>query len=572
MLSELDPDLLAYASEAELDLIQQAAKMELALQSPLDFAAYTTEATTRHPHLELLNEIILALVEHRLYKSGPGLPAYQDEDNLWRHPVSDELAIVKLSISMPPQHGKSYLISHHLPAWFITKFPDKRVILASYEADFAASWGLKARRIIEDHPEFGNELDPSSRSGKEWRLHRRTGGMQTAGAGGSITGKGGHLLIADDLVKNDEEVRSKTERDFKESWWHSTFITRVPPSNEGGTVTINVHTRWHEDDITGRLLSTESDWYVLNLPALAFNETDEDGTSIDTEQGGRPDPIMRHPGEALCHAFKSAAELIIKRDGGAEGARWFNALYQGRPSIDDGGIFSKSDMRYHVRRGDVYELTTDTGTDYVPLKTCYRFITVDLAATTKTSADFTVFSLWDAAPGNRLILADVLRDRMESADHMAQLLAFVKKHSDLDRGLRVRFVGVEKATYGITLIQNLIRTGGVIVRPLTPDKDKVTRALPAGQVMKNHQVFFPKEAAWLPDWVDELSKFDNAAHDDQVDTFSYAVDVWLNLPVGLREAKTEAVTVEERVHEHVEKLIQKKKRTGRIRVGALGRW
>jgi predicted phage terminase large subunit-like protein len=566
LLNDLDPELLAFANAEELALIEQAIKLETALMSPLDFACYVNPDTTVQPHLALINEVVVALIEHRLYKWGIGASAVKLDSNMWVHPETGEPCIIKLSISMPPRHGKSYLISEHLPAWFLCKYPDKSVILASYSDDFAASWGLKSRRIIEAHPEFGVELDPSSRSGSKWGIRYHRGAMQTAGAGGLITGTGGDILIGDDLIKNDEEVRSKTERDNKENWWISTFRTRVQPG--GDSVIINVHTRWHEDDITGRLLATEDDWYTINLPAIAFPETDDEGYSIDIEQGGRRDPLNRRPGEALCPAFFSADQL--RASSSDKGAQWFSALFQGRPSLDDGGIFTKSDMRFHTRKGNVYELETDTGVDRVEVSKCYRFITVDLAASTRTSADYTVFSLWDSAPGNRLILADRLRDRMESADHMDQLLTFVRKHTDEEQGLKVRFIGVEKATYGLTLVQNLIRTPGVIVRSLNPDKDKWSRALPAGQAMKNHQVFFPKDAPWINEWVDELVKFDNVAHDDQVDTFSYAVDVWLSLPNTIRAESAGASTLEERVEANLKKLTSKK--VGRVRAGMLGRW
>lgn len=570
MLAEADPALLQYASPAELQLIERAAKMEMALSSPLQYALYVTPNAEAHAHLKYLDEILLALVEHRLYIDGPGLPGIKGDDNIWRHPLTGELVIIKLAISMPPRHGKSFLVSEHLPAWFVSKWPDKRVVLASYEADFAASWGLKARRHIENHPEFGVKLDQSSRSGARWDVASRSGGMITAGAGGPLTGKGGHILIGDDLVKNDEEAMSAGDREKKEDWWTSTFSTRVQPG--GDEVFVLMATRWHEDDIVGRVTTNEAGkWYVINLPALAFPETDEEGTSIDIENGNRPDPLGRKPNEALAPKMFSTEQLERARDTSEKGKIWFSALHQGRPSLEDGGIFPKSDFRYYVRRGDTYQLTTDTGIDYMPVKHGYRFVTADLAASVKTSADWTVFSAWDALPGNRLVLVDRYRSRMESSDHEDALVAFVRG-LDPEGKIRVHFVGVEKATYGLTLIQNLIKhPRGLIVRSLDADKDKVSRALPAGLAVKNHQVFFPKEATWLSEWETELTKFDKAPKDDQVDTFAYAVQVWVDLPVRVREVKHVPATPQEKVEAHVDALIKRKKHGRRVST-VLGRW
>lgn len=564
MIAQLDPDLLKYASPRELQIIENALKIEIALDSPLKFAKYVSPKTEEFPHLVLLDRLVVALIEHRLYANGPGLPGIKDEEGVWRHPLTGEVVLLKLAISMPPRHGKSYLISEHTPSWFLARYPDKRVLLTSYEADFAASWGLKARRHIENHPEFGVILDASSRAGAKWDVEGERGGMATAGAGGSITGKGFDLGIIDDPIKNAEDAMSPVIREKHEDWWHSTFHNRREPD----AVEILMYTRWHEDDLGGRLTGAENDWYVINLPALAFDDVDAEGYSIDVEMGDIRDPLCRRPGEPLCPARYDRPALLAVRDSPLEGGRiWFSAQYQGRPSLDDTGIFEKSHFRYYKRRGDVYELTTDTGIDYVPVKHAYRFVTVDLAASMKTSADWTVFSCWDALPGNRLLLVDRYRARMESSDHIDQLKAFIGRQ---DPQYKMRFIGVEKQTYGLTLIEQLTRTPGYITRPIDVDKDKVTRALPAGQMIINHQIFFPSEVAWLDEWTRELAKFPGSTHDDQVDTLSLAVEVWLMLPISVREPKFLPATLQERVNARM-KTLDKPKKRHRI-IAGLGRW
>lgn len=116
---------------------------------------------------------------------------------------------------MPPRHGKSELISRYFPAWYLGTYPDRRVILVSYEAGFAASWGRKTKELLEEHGEdlFGVKLNRFSNSAYRWDISGREGGLNATGVGGAITGKGAHVLIIDDPVKNDEQANSKTYRD-----------------------------------------------------------------------------------------------------------------------------------------------------------------------------------------------------------------------------------------------------------------------------------------------------------------------------------------------------------------------
>lgn len=567
MTMQLDPELLQYATPDELKAIEKALQIELALSGPLAFARYVSPGTEEYAHLVYLDSLIVALVEHRLYAGGPGPQGIKNEDGVWVHPVTGVRVLLKLMVSMPPRHGKSYLISEHTPAWYLARYPENRVLLASYEADFAASWGLKARRHLEEHPEFGVKLDPSSRSGSRWDILGHRGGMVTAGAGGPITGKGMHLGILDDPIKNAEDVMSQGERDKDEDWWHSTFHNRLEPD----AVEMVVMTRWHEDDIGARLSEGEpGEWFVVNLPALAFEECNEEGISIDIERDDLPDPIHRKPGEALCPERYSALYLQERRDSPLHGGRmWFSAQYQGRPTIEDSGMFPKSHFRYYRREGNRYHLFTDNGVEYVELKHCFRFITVDLAASSKNSADWTVFACWDALPNNRMVLVDRFRARIEAPTHADELKKFVLTVQKIDDP-KLRFVGIEQATYGLSLIQTLVREPGLIIRPLTPDKDKYSRAIPAGIEVKNHNIFFPKDAPWLDEWESELKKFRvGAAKDDQVDTLSYAVDVRKTIPSLAVEHKHEPTTMQERVEAHVEAISKKKPRT---RHYILGRW
>lgn len=231
--------------------------------------------------------------------------------------------IRRLIVTMPPRHGKSELCSKYLPAWFVGTRPDKRVILASYEADFAASWGRKARTIIEDHGSmFGITVDNQSAAATNWNIAGRLGGMQTAGIGGPITGKGADLLIVDDPIKNAEEANSQTYRDKTWDWFLSTAYTRLEPN---GAVIV-IQTRWHEDDLAGRLLrhatSGGDPWRVVKFQAIG------------------------NDGAALWPARYNVDDLAaIKR---AVGSYVWSALYQQEP-LPPGGEFFKREWFAIVR-------------------------------------------------------------------------------------------------------------------------------------------------------------------------------------------------------------------------------
>ena len=139
--------------------------------------------------------------------------------------------------TVPPRHGKSFEVSQYTPAWFLGSFPDKNVALASYEADFAATWGQRSREVLERNgPLFGVEVDPSSRAASHWRVRKvpmrgrpKYGSMVTTGIGGPLTGRGVDLLIVDDPVKNHKEAHSKAKRKAVWERWTTTAATRLVP-------------------------------------------------------------------------------------------------------------------------------------------------------------------------------------------------------------------------------------------------------------------------------------------------------------------------------------------------------
>jgi hypothetical protein len=183
--------------------------------------------------------------------------------------------IDRLMIFMPPRHGKSELASKRFPAWCLGRNPRRQIIAASYNSDLANDFGRNVRNIVGE-PEF-RRCSRACRAGTDShaanRMNTNHGGAYVAaGVGTAVTGRGAHIALIDDPFKDREEADSERRRDIVWDWYRSTLFTRLMP---GGSIVL-IQTRWHEDDLAGRLLEQRrSEWEVLELPAI-----DADGKAL----------------------------------------------------------------------------------------------------------------------------------------------------------------------------------------------------------------------------------------------------------------------------------------------------
>lgn len=444
----------------------------IARSSPADLAALVTRGRWEWAdHLDLLNDAMVA--------------ASTGESR-------------RLLISMPPRHGKSVFASMWAPTWFLGRFPDRRVILASYEADFAAQWGRKVRDLLEEHGDrlFGVTIRADSKAADRWEIAGHGGGMQTCGVGGPLTGKGADWLIIDDPVKNAEQANSETYRQKAWDWYTSTAFTRLEP----GGVVILIMTRWHEDDLAGRILANAKEsgepWRILDLPAIAT-----DGDALG-RPAGAPLWADRYDLDAL-----NRIQATI-------GSYQFSALYQQSPVPPEGGLFKRSWFGYWRPEPGGYRLGRQGQSRFVRSDRCRRFGTMDLAFSLKKEADFTVLCAWAVTPARDLILLDLIRERMEGP-------ALVPAAKGLVDRWGLDYIGIEKIL-GQALVVAQAREEGLTVRQLIPDADKVTRSIPAQVRMEAGQIYLPEGHPLLDEIEKELLTFPRGAHDDIVDNFGYA--------------------------------------------------
>lgn len=561
---------LSVAKPDEIELYARALELHTQMLSPLDYAVTVSNAF-RYRHVELLNRWLMAMMEGRLYFDGPGpAPVPSGEvDEIDRpvlaHPSRGDSPVYNVAISMPPRHGKSFLVSEHLPAWFLSSYPEYSVLLASYEATFASSWGGKVRDHIVEHPEFGVEVTGGRQSSKmNFDLEGHRGMMKCAGVGGPLTGSGGQLIIVDDPVKNAEEALSATIRDAHEAWWHSTLYSRREPWDDGTPCrVVLMATRWHEDDLTGKRVPEDpklgDNWAKINLMSVFLPNDDEP-----------VDPMGRKPGEALCPERFTAADLIEVRDNSEEGAVWFEALYQGHPSLDEGNLITRPFNYYDLEVQDDGEETYTTMdrngvTAYVRASDCYRYGTLDVAGTDNKRSDYTVLAVMDVSKEDprRCFLRAIERVRITTEFHEPQVIEWYEKYD-------LRAVHVEDKQFGTNLIGRLTGRPGIIVQKLKADTNKVFRALPITYEINNEMLWFPRKAEWLTEFEREVTKFPKTTHDDQVDALAYGVQLYKNLPAWIHRPK-EPVTMEEKIQAHRKELAgfgKKKRRT----IPGIGRW
>lgn len=394
-------------------------------------------------------------------------------------------SLKRLMIFMPPRHGKSMTVTETFPSYFLGRFPKKRVIAVSYGDSLARRFGRKNRQKIEEFGKdlFGVQLAADNASVQDWATDQG-GGMLSVGIGAGITGHGADLLLMDDVIKNREEANSAHIRNKIYDEYQSSLSTRL---HSGGAM-ILIMTRWHEDDLAGRILAQEDGWEVLSLPAEA-------------EEG---DLLGRDPGQPLWAEGGFDAEWLDQTKK-ALGSQAFNSIHQQRPSAAAGNIIKREWIKYYRQ---------------LPPKFDEMLISLDAAFKGNADSDYVVFTVWGKDHASKY-LVDQIRDRMNFPSTVAAFRALVAKYPKAAVKL------IEDKANGSAIIDYLKNEISGII-PITPRESKEARLAAVSPEFESGSVFFPdpKIAAWIGESIEELVSFPNAKHDDFCDSVSMALQRW----------------------------------------------
>jgi predicted phage terminase large subunit-like protein len=410
--------------------------------------------------------------------------------------------IRRLIITIPPRYGKSELGSRRLPAYILGKYPDDSIIGTSYGADLASMMNRDVQRIIDsdrypalfpDTKLSGENVRTTAqgswlRNSDIFEVVNHKGYYKSAGVGGAITGMGCKWGIIDDPVKSRAEAESKTYRDNVWEWYISTFYTRL----EKDACILIILTRWHEDDLVGRLLEQAKrdpkadQWELFSVPAIA------DGKLMPC------DP--RQPGDPLWPEKFPLSDLIKTK---AHGSYEWESLYQQRPSSPSGNIINRSWWKYYKQ---------------APAKLDELILSWDCTFKDTDGTDYVVGQVWGRVGADKYLL-DQVRARMDFPTTLAAVTALSAKWP------RARAKLVEDKANGSAVIAMLKKKIPGLI-PVEPEGGKVVRARAVSPDIQAGNVYIPEDAGFTSDFVEECAAFPNGVHDDQVDAMTQALN-WM---------------------------------------------
>lgn len=411
-------------------------------------------------------------------------------------------------LNVPPQNGKTTTFGMFLTAWYLGMFPHKQAIFIAYAEEYAASWGLKTRNLLDQYGMryFGVGVSKQQSTAANWKTSQGFGGMLSAGIGGGITGNPGNLIVIDDVIKTMEEASSITTKRKHLAEYDGAISSRF----QTGTTVLITATRFAEDDLSGSLIERmdkagyDGDkWEVISIPAIA--EAPDDLEPEEVEQWR--DFLGRRHGEGLEGRYPQA--FYEKRRASIDPFTW-SAIYQQKPSVSEGGMFPKGNWQFW-NVGNMPRITR-------------KVRAWDLAAT-EGAGDWTVGTLAGIGTNRDVYLLDRERFQRNSADVERAVIDTARRD-----GFEVKIlIEQEKAGAGKALVEHYQRLlPGYHVQPAKIDGSKEVRARPYSAMQNNKRVWLPEnDVALCKEWIAEHAKMmgdgRRPRHDDQIDTMSYCV-------------------------------------------------
>ena len=402
--------------------------------------------------------------------------------------------IVRLCISVPPQHGKTTTVTKTLPSWFVGRNPGLWAILSAYNADLAEEFSDNNRQLVKNFGKeiFGIETNSSQDNKYLFQCHKSgekenpntDSGIMGVGIQGGIVGHGGSLIIVDDPYKNDIQANNPTERQNISQVFKSAVVTRARGK---GNAIIVIHTRWHDDDLIGELSKT-GDWVYVEIPCVWEKGVDK--------------LLHRKIGETLCPELGFDAEWSVRTEK-AVGKRLWQANYQQRPYIEGGNLIKRSDIKFY-----------DSKTKPASFEEITLSCDLSFGGKNKNNDPYCM-SLWGRIGGDHYLL-NVWNKRASFLETQRTLRTICSQYPQLKKKI------IERKALGGPVIETLGREIGGFV-PFDPKQmSKEERFNAVTPYFESGNIYFPDDSV-LPDieeYVEQVLRFPNVGHDDFVDTIS----------------------------------------------------
>lgn len=391
----------------------------------------------------------------------------------------------RLMIFMPPRHGKSFIASERFPVWHLGRNPTHQILVTSYGQTLSDKFSKRARSLASTpyiKEIFTNfALHPDRQTVQEWETTQE-GGYRSVGIGGGVTGMGCNILIIDDPIKNIQEANSRGKRDNDWDWYTTTAYTRGMP----GFGILVIQTRWHPDDLSGRLLEAMKNedgdtWEMISFPAIA--EVEE---------------VYREVGEAL---HPERYDLIkLKNIRKAIGSQAWGSLYQQRPVLIKGEMFKRDWWKRYNTKPSRFDRTV---------------ISWDCAFKGNAENDYVVGHVWGSSGGQYYLL----NSRREKADFLRtceMLVELAELHPT------ARPILVEDTANGPAVMSFLKdKIKGLL--GIRPDGSKEARATVITPLVEQGRVLLPENELYVDPFIEEAAQFPRSVNDDQVDAFTQAI-------------------------------------------------
>lgn len=406
----------------------------------------------------------------------------------------------KYIVEMPPQHGKSTVITKTFPSYYLMKNPDARVMLVAYAENLYSSFTSANRRVFQ---EWGGRLfglHTSKDTSQEFHIADHEGQLYATSITGGASGRPAELLIVDDPVKNYSEAVSPTKKNTTWNEWLTTFSPRLQKNSSA----IVIMTRWQIDDLAGRLLQHQGDeWEEIKFPAIATDDNDLLG---------------RKTGEALCPELHPLADLQAQEK--LMGKQKFTAEYQQSPTIESGNVFKREWVKYYVPDCETMIRLglTEKDVKILPRIFDYKAQSWDATFKSKENNDFVAGQVWFERD-KEYYLMDWVHERMTFTETLKAIRQISTKYPDVTAKY------IEDKANGSAIIDTLKREiNGIIA--VEPEGGKEVRASAVSPLWEAGNVYVP-HPYWKPsveDMLEELFAFPNGQHDDYVDAMTQALN------------------------------------------------